>query len=805
VPTPSPRSAAIRHSLLALLLATSAPILAAETAAGGATAGAGADAPAAPAHASAGAASESLEPTLLEVTVNGQAMGEPLLLHRDAGGGLYVSEALLRQWRIRRPSASPISVEGEAWYRIDDDPGVRATLAAADQRLAIDARPELFDRQRADLASGEAFEMTPSGTGAFVNYDLVGEYSRGALTFSGAFEGGAFTRFGVGSTGLVVRSGGGGPRLLRLDSSWTIDRPQSVTSIRIGDSVTSGGSGVSPLRFGGLQYARNFATRPGYVTMPLPVLEGSAAVPSVVDIYVNNQLQGTRDVAPGPFDLTNVPVQSGGGTVQLVVRDLLGRQVVMEHSYYASSDLLRKGLHDFSYEVGFVRDGYGSRSNDYGAPIASTRHRYGLSDRVTLEGQAQASADVQVAGAGATLALFDVAMLGGSATVSHSDRGTGLLVSGSAERRTVGVSFGVRGDYSSADFSFIGMADDNRPARLSVQAFADMPVFGGSLGFNALHRDRRRGEEDESLAGIFANVPLIDNASLQLFARRAVSGNAQTVLGAHLSLALGGRKSVSASVEYRGDGRLSHNVSMQQDAPTGIGAGYRASANVTEGRQTMESVYTYNAGPATFAAHLSRAGSSTGARLSSRGSLGLVGGRPFAARALGASFAEVRVGSEAGVRVYADNQLIGRTGADGSLVVPALRAFDRNVIRIDESDLPLDVQISQTELQVRPFARAGAVVRFSVRRERGVLLQVALEDGSALPAGALVRLAGGPELHVAASGGEVYVPDLDGTAEIEASWGGRACRVQVTVPDTDDPQPRIAGLVCRETATIASR
>ena len=539
--------------------------------------------------------------------------------------------------------------------------------------------------------------------------------------------------------------------------------------------------------------------------MPLPVLEGSATVPSVVDVYVNNALQGSREVAPGPFELTNVPVQSGGGTVQLVMHDLLGRQVVTEQSYYASSVLLRRGLHDFSYEIGFVRSGFGTRSNDYGAPIASTSHRYGLTDRITLEGHAQVSRAAQVAGLGVNLSLFDLGIIGGAASVSRSARGGGALVSGSFERRGSGFSMGLRAEYATAGYSFVGIGDGNRPARLSAQAFADLPVFGGSLGLNLIHRERRGDEENESLAGLFANVPLVDAASLQLFARRAVAGNGRTVLGAHLAIALGGGRSASASVEHRGDGGFSHNLSYQQDAPTGIGSGYRASARFDGGRRTLESAYSYNAAPVSVGAHLSRAGSRTGIRLSARGSVGLVGGRVFASRSLGTSFAQVQVGRHAGVRVYADNQLIGVTGEDGSLVIPSLRAFDRNMLRIDETDLPLDVQIARTEIPVRPFARAGAVVRFAVRTERGVLLQVRLEDGSALPAGALIRVPGDAELYVVASAGEVYIPTLDGTALLEASWGERRCAFQVTVPEGDDPQPRIAGLVCRTAETFAAR
>ncbi|HEX9933360.1 MAG TPA: fimbria/pilus outer membrane usher protein [Allosphingosinicella sp.] len=779
--TRSSRSGATRPALLALLLAASAPALAAE-----------------------GATASPLEPTLLEVSVNGQPMEEPLLLQRDAAGGLYASEAQLRHWRINLPAAAPVTVDGEAWYRIDNQPAIAAAFSAAEQTLAIDARPELFERQSASLAADQSFEMTPSGNGGFLNYDLFAEHSGGSTSASGVIEAGAFTRFGTGSAGFTVRLGDGGMRLRRLDTSWTIDRPGSLTSLRLGDAVTTGGVGVAPFRFGGIQYARNFATRPGFLTMPLPVLEGTAAVPSVVDVYVNNALQGSREVTPGPFELTNVPVQSGGGSVQLVMRDLLGRQIVTEQSYYASNALLRPGLHDFSYELGFARSGYGSRSGGYGAPIAATSHRYGLSDAVTIEGHAQASRAVQAAGAGVNLSLFDLGIVGGSATVSRSGRGTGALLAGSLERRGSGLSLGLRGEYASADYAFIGMGEENRPARLSGQAFADMSLLGGSLGVNLIHRDRRDGDADESLAGLFANVPLIDGMTAQLFARRAVSGQAQTVLGAHFAFSLGGRRSASASVEHRAGG-LSHNFSYQENAPAGIGGGYRASASIAGGRRTLESVYTWNAAPASFSAHLSRAGSSTGARVSARGSFGLVGGEGFAARTLGASFARVQVGRHAGVRVYADNQLIGTTAADGSIMVPSLRAFDRNVIRIEEADLPLDVQIGATEVAVRPFARAGAVVRFALRRERGVLLQVRLDDGSALPAGALVRVAGAPEMHVAASGGEVYMPSLDGTAALEASWGDRRCTFQVTVPEGDDPQPRVAGLVCRTAATYAAR
>jgi outer membrane usher protein len=91
--------------------------------------------------------------------------------------------------------------------------------------------------------------------------------------------------------------------------------------------------------------------------------------------------------------------------------------------------------------------------------------------------------------------------------------------------------------------------------------------------------------------------------------------------------------------------------------------------------------------------------------MTASGGIGAVRDHVFASRRLTQSFATVQVGDHAGVGVYADNQLVGVTDASGRAVVPRLRPFDRNAIRIDADDLPLDAQISGAEQIVRP---AGA-------------------------------------------------------------------------------------------------
>jgi outer membrane usher protein len=525
-------------------------------------------------------------------------------------------------------------------------------------------------------------------------------------------------------------------------------------------------------------------------------------VPSVVDVYVNSSLQGQQQVAPGPFELSNVPVPSGGGTVQLVVRDLLGREVVTEQGYYASIQLLRRGLHDFSYEAGFLREDFGRKSNRYGSFFASTTQRYGFSDHITGEAIVQASRSRQMAGVAVTGVVFDLAQVGGSVSVSHSPAGTGFRAAASVERRASGLSFGLLADYTSRAYSTIGLRDDKPPPRYTLQAFADMPLPRGGIGVNLIHRSIR-GEADETLAGAFATWRISNTLSLQVYARHSIFGKSRTSFGAHLAIALGGRRSASASIDG-GRGGSAGYVSYQHDAPPGTGSGYRATARIGES-SGAEATYVRNFSLASVSAQASYARGRAGVRLSATGAVGLMGGRAFASRTLGDSFASVRLDGFAGVRVYADNQAVGVTDRNGFIIVPGLRPFERNTIRIEQADLPLDTTLASEEVAVRPFARTGTAIRFNLRRERGVLISVRLEEGGALPAGAQVRVDGLAQSYVAVSGGEVYVPNLTGTALLRASWGGGTCQFSATVPESDDPQPRLEGLICRRNPDYAAR
>jgi outer membrane usher protein len=464
--------------------------------------------------------------------------------------------------------------------------------------------------------------------------------------------------------------------------------------------------------------------------------------------------------------------------------------------------LLRRGLHDFSVEAGLMRRGFGVRSNDYGTPIASTTHRYGLTDSVTLEGHLQATRRTSMAGIGVTFSLGDLGIAGAAASASHSNRGSGFRLAGSFERRTTGLSFGVRAESSSRRYAFIGLPERDRLPRRSVEAFADLPFARGAAGVNIIARDYK-GHADERLASLFVNHRLGKSASLQFYARRAIAGERQTVVGLHAAFLFGGRRSASAGLEMKRRHSLAR-ISYQSDPPAGEGDGYRIAA--TAGAiESLDAVYTRNMRSAAVTAHVSQAQGRTGLRLSASGSVGIAGDRVFAARSIGSSFAAVKVGDFAGVKVYADNQLVAVTDKRGTAIIPALRPFERNVIRIDESDLPLDVQIASNELAVRPFAKTATLVRFAAERSEGVLMQVRLEDGQPLPAGAAIAVEGSDRTYAAALNGEVYVEGLGGATLLTASWPGGSCSFMAARPSGSDAQPRLDNLICSKGHRYAAK
>ena len=740
------------------------------------------------------AATQQFQPALLAVSVNGSPAGEPTMLLMAGDGSLYAPEDALKTWRLK-PWRPAFVQDGIAYYALDGSPGLTIERIEATQTLRITAAPELLEKTIIAASSREPIPMTPTKIGAFVNYDLVAQQVSGKRDLNGLLETGVFTPYGVGLSSFAGQSGDQGSKITRLETSWTIDDAENMRLVRLGDSISRGGLGSNPVRFAGIQIARDFSTQPGFVTIPLPTVGGTAEVPSIVDVYVNNVLTRTRELAPGPFEIQSVPVITGGGEVQLVVRDLLGRQTLVTERYYTASPLLRRGLSDYSFEAGFLRQDFGRSSAHYGPPMTAATWRYGLTAELTGELHGEASPEAAMGGVGASVAVADLGLLNASAAISHSDRGVGTRYELGFESRTPHLSYGAIAELISDDFVTVGSDRLGQlPPRLTVQAFAGIPLTFGSLGFSYILRDAR-GQGDLELLGASASIRLGRWGTLYLTGRKSLRGPAGDALLVSLTTPLGAAISATAGAELQQDNLF--RLSLQKSLPAGEGLGFRAAAQLGA-LSGLDGRLSYQTDFGTYDLDLSWMDSRTGVRMSASGGIGIVGDDVFASRKLMQSFATVKVGDYAGVRVYADNQLVGTTNGSGVAVIPRLRPFEKNTVRIETADLPIDAEIDASEQTVRPYDRSGIALEFGVRPARGALVTLVRESGAPVPAGASVHLNDSSAEFVVAPGGEAYLTGLDLTTRGTATWPSGSCTFEVSYPEHAGPQPRLGPLACQE-------
>ncbi|TPG54866.1 hypothetical protein EAH76_09685 [Sphingomonas glacialis] len=319
-----------------------------------------------------------------------------------------------------------------------------------------------------------------------------------------------------------------------------------------------------------------------------------------------------------------------------------------------------------------------------------------------------------------------------------------------------------------------------------------MPFRFGSVGGSFSTRSYRTSRGLE-IASLNATIKVSRFATLNLVGSKTWGAVADTALQLLVIVPLGRRTSATAGVRTHGDGQ-SATATLQRNLPVGTGVGYRLAGEVGEVNR-LDGEVALQTGFGTYTVEGSATDQGGGVRVSASGSIGMIDGSVFAARQLTQSFAAVRVGAFPDVGVYADNQLVGHTGRNGLMIVPNLRMFDDNPIRIETDDLPMTAQLATDKQSVRPPRRAGVHVDFAVADNRDAMLTVVLADGSPLPKGLRV-VTGGGEKTISAPGGEIYLASLRAKNTVTVQLEKALCSFVVTLPAGGAPQPRLGPFTC---------
>ncbi len=747
---------------------------------------------------SAQAGPEAFTESVLQVTINGEQLPTALVVRRDSDGTLLIKASDLKALRLKTPLTGAMLVNGQRYFRIGGEIGATVNFDDATQSVDLNLPPQAFLASRTNLKTADTAPKVDAQLGAFVNYDISAERSSSQSSVGGFLELGVFGAKGVLTATAFAVDGSAGSSGVRLDTSWTRDFPERMTTLRVGDSISSTGSWGRSVRFGGIQYGTNFNTQPTLVTTPLLSAKGDAIVPSTVDVFVNGQPVASEQVQPGPFEIDGVPAVNGAGQMQVVVTDALGRQQVISQPYYSGQSLLRPGLTEFSVEAGAVRQDYAERSNDYGNLVGAATFRRGLSDTLTAGAHVEAqSRGAAAAGVDGAMQVGNLGIVSGSAALGGNGSGSGWLGGLGFEHSGTGMSLYARGLYASETFSQLGDS-----------ALTDRPklrTFGG-IGFNLWNLGSMQlayGRQTNWLSptvdtfGLGYSRGLGKLGFLNLFASHTSEKDANSDSDVYLTwtMPLGERRTVSAALR-RSDGTnrspdLEGVASLQQNLPVGVGTGYSVALSSDS---TARLGYAYQGSAGTVGADFARANGQSGIRVGGTGGIAITGAGVMPARRLDQSFAVVKVADYAGVEVFVDNQPVGRTDKKGRVLVDRLLPYQANQISVDPNKLPMDAKISKASMTVTPAYRSGGVVRFPVSRANAVTLRLIQPGGTPVPAGAEVRLDG--NRYPVGMQGSMYLAGLAGPTRATATWRDGTCTFEVSRPAGKDPLPDVGAIAC---------
>ena len=740
---------------------------------------------------------------LLLATINAVTDEKPIVALRDDQGRLLLSETDLRRWRVRIPDNSDAAITNAAYFDLHRWPNAKFSIDEASQQLSVTFPVDAFEPSQFESSASAKRESSAPTIGAFVSYDALTERTTAASRRVGTIELGTFSPWGIGTIRYFLDGGRDRPGAIRLETAWIRDFPSRISTLQLGDGITRAASGWGgSIRYSGIRYGTNFATRPDFVLLPTSLVAGSAETPSTVDVFVNDSLVTRKNVPTGPFSIEQIPLVTGANSLQVRVRDALGREQVYERSLFSSAQLLRPGLDDYAIEIGRARNDFGVRSNAYGAIFGSLGWRRGLTDTLTSEIHLEASStQAGVAGVGAALALGRIGVVNFSLAQSASKIGRGTAFAASWARPGPKISLAISTQWSSP--AFWQLASNEvfvRPRFLFDSIVALNLTRRGNISIGYARQVLKTPTPDNVR---FLNLTWTTAVSQKIYAgltvRRFLGASPSTNFGLVFGLSIDNQRSGSSFFQrddnFYGN-RNAAGFDFQKSLPAGPGWGYRLRADASDSFQAGSN---YQTDEGLLTLELAKQTTGTATRLGVQGSVILVGGNIFASRRVSDAFALVRVPGFSGVRVYNGNQWVSTTDRRGNALVPRLVPYQQNSISIDDRDLPLDAEIERLEHTAIPVYRSGVLVDFNIKRTAGAQLRVIDIDGTPLEVGAIARLPDHAQEFRISEDGRLYLSGLTSQNLVRIERNSTVCVVRFPYQPTEDPLPDLGTFVCRET------
>lgn len=780
----------------------------------------------APSHAK-DAETAGLNRLALEVFINDQPTRLIGDIYRAADGRLLASREEMASLGIAPPGKG----DKKEMIAFDALPGLSTRYLEAEQKLHLNVPEALRLAREYDVHGTSApGQSTPAEVsrdfGVVVNYNAYGTLAKGYsgttrpyTTGTVSLDGRAFSPYGVLQSSSILGTSLAKQGALRLETSYVYADRDSATTTTLGDAISGGLAWSRPVRFGGVQVSRSFGLRPDLVTAPLPSVGGSAAVPSTVDVYVDNMRIASQEVGAGPYRLNNLPVSGENGTARVVVRDITGKETTTSLPFFTSARLLAPGTFDFSLDAGYPRHNYALESFDYSRKLMGQGSlRYGLTERLTLEGHAEGTPRLGLAGGGATFnagGLGTFSLAGAGSLYNRQSGAMGyaawqgslksLQISASTQRTfghftdVAAATAANTGSKVSTNFLDSGFFVLNRSA--AVPRAVDRLTIGKMLepinaSVSATFMNVDRGRNDISrLASVTWSQTFAKKYNTFVSVFSDFGTQRQTGVVAGLTFTLGDDILITGS---GGASRSERSGSFDVARPLG-GKEYDYGWRLYDNESQTSSRGAQVAGKTPYAraaAGVRQDGKTLGGYGELEGSLVASPSGVFAARRIGDAFAIVNVGAP-GVEVLHENRPVGRSNMFGKVLVPDVASLQRSKIAIAPESLPGQSHASITETEIMPNFRGSATVNIkTISAKDTARVEIRDAQGQPLPPGTkLVHEQSGHPFTIG-YGGQSFLPEIADDNTLNIQIDNRSCTLHFKRSDRQGPKGTVGPLTC---------
>ncbi len=758
----------------------------------------------------------------LNISINSNTSTDLISVHQDQDKKLYVRARDLKALRLKMDEHIPDS----QWVCINELKGIQFKYLENEQSLNLQVPSSMLTGYSVELSgqqttSSGLLKMKPLNA-AILNYSLYHTITNDESIFSGSAEGIFNSALGNFSSGVLYNGSNetsySHEKWVRLESKWQYVDPEKVRIYTLGDFVSNSSDWGSSVRLAGFQWSSAYTQRGDIVTSALPQFSGSAALPSTLDLYVNQQKIYSGLVPSGPFDIKQLPFISGN-EVTLVTTDATGQQIITKKPYYFSSKILAKGINEFSVDVGVPRYNYGLYSNDYDdATFASGAIRYGYSNSLTLSGGVEASTDgLSNVGTGFAKNLFGVGVINADIAASQykDENGYSTLI-GLEGRISKNISFNTSyrkvfdNYFDLARVSQIRYLKENQISAepqnyLSYSALADEIIraginynfyagYGVYVGYNQIKYS------DNSYKLLSANLSGSLNKNWGFYSSAYKDYENHKDYGIYFALRYTPSTKVNSITSFSNDsGKTTYRQEVNGFSDPHIGSfGWGGYVERDQDAHTNNaSIYgSYRARAAYLTGRYNRIGDNDQVALSATGSLVAAAGRIFAANEIGEGYAVVtNAGPQS--QIINGGVNLGETDKSGRFLIANLRPYQSHNIYLDPSYLPLEWDVTTTNQTALVGYRQGTLVDFGAHRVISGLVRIVDKNNTPLLPGYSVRINGQQDA-VVGYDGEVFVPNLLRQNKLEVDLLDHGtCQINFTYESKQYSAKKLGPYVCQ--------